>query len=131
MNCLRYIVGADPIEVLSATPDLMPTQDGSPSKVDAGMTATFAFPGDVTGAAICHLRTSPTFGFIPQFPRVQLSIKCENGELEMLNHVMPVLYHWIEVSVKDGKGGNGRKKRVEKVYNSTEPDVKGEDWWTT
>ena len=131
MNCLRHIIGADPLDVLSATPDLMPTKDGSASKIDQGMTAMFAFPGDATGTVTCHMRVPPTLGFIPHFPTIRLAVICENGELNVFNFVMPSLYHSIEVSVKDGKGGQGRKKRIEKVYKPTESGIKGEDWWTT
>lgn len=131
VNCLRYLFGTDPSEVLSATADPMPTTDGSASKVDAGTTATFAFPGDATGTAVCHMRVPPSFGLVPIMPTIFLSVSCENGELKVFNFVMPTLYHWIEVSVKDGKGGKAVKKRVEKVYKPLEPGVKGEEWWTT
>lgn len=131
LHCLRYLFGANPLEVLSATADTMPTSDGSPSKIDAGTTATFAFPGDATGTATCHMRVPPTLGIIPALPSMPLSVTCEKGELKVFNFVMPTLYHWIEVSVKDGKGGKAIKKRVEKVYKPLNPGVKGEEWWTT
>ncbi|EKM54182.1 uncharacterized protein PHACADRAFT_210000 [Phanerochaete carnosa HHB-10118-sp] len=131
VNCLRYILGTDPLEVLSSISDLMPTNDGSPSKVDTGTTATFAFPGDATGTVTCHMRVPYMLGFIPHFPTILLTVHCENGELKMFNFVMPSMYHTIEVSAGDWKGNKSMKKRIEKVYKPTEPGAKGEEWWTT
>ncbi len=131
INCLRYLTSSNPTSVLSATPDLVPSKTDSPSLVDAGTTATLAFPSDITGTLTCHLCKPPTLRVIPKLPNVTFQVTCENGEMSMYNFVMPTLYHWIEVSVKTGKGGKDRKKRVEKVYKPTDPEWKGEEWWTT
>ncbi|GJE97739.1 Gfo/Idh/MocA family oxidoreductase [Phanerochaete sordida] len=130
-NLLRYIFGTDPLEVLSATADVVPTASGEPSKIDLGTTATFAFPGDATGTATCHMRMPHALGFIPRFPVMQLTVTCERGELSMFNFMIPTMYHTIQVVVREGKGGKSAKKRVEKVYKPTEPGKKGEDWWIT
>ena len=95
------------------------------------MTATFSFPGDATGTIACHLREPPLLGFIPRFPSILLTVTCENGKMKLYNFVMPSIYHYIEVTTKTGPQGKSSKKRVEKVYKPTQPDVKGEEWWVT
>ncbi len=62
-----------------------------------------------------------------------MRIEGEGGEVNVFNFVVPTFYHYIQVSVRDGEGGKGRKKRVEKVYTPKDAnmDWKGEEWWTT
>jgi predicted dehydrogenase len=131
ISCLRYLMGSNPISVISAKPDVFRTKDGSKDKIDAGMTATLVFPADATASIYCHHRAPPRFGIIPQIPGAGVTVQCENGELKMFNYLWPFLYHYIEVSTKTGPGGKGRKKRLEKVYIPTKPGVKGEAWWST
>lgn len=124
LNCLRYVLGAEPTEVLSATPDVFKPQ------VDGAMTATLAFPGDATGTMTCNLRERGRFGVIPRLPTLQLEVRGDAGELSMMNFVMPMLHHSITVEVWTGAQGKERKKRVEKVYGPKEGG-KGEEWWST
>lgn len=128
MNVLRFLAGADPTSVLSATQLNVPKPvRDSPQLVDEGMAATLAFPDDVTGSLSVNLREPFLYGIIPRFPKVHVSVQCENGEIRVFNFVMPTLYHYIEVKTKD-KGG---KTRTEKVYKPTEAGFKGEEWWLT
>ncbi|THG96182.1 hypothetical protein EW026_g5612 [Hermanssonia centrifuga] len=69
INCLRYLTSSNPTSVLSATPDLVPSKTDSPSLVDAGTTATLAFPSDITGTLTCHLCKPPTLRVIPKLPK--------------------------------------------------------------
>ena len=132
LNCVRYLSGSNPTEVLSASSEVFPN-DESKSLVDTSTTATLSFPSSVVGTITCNLRQAPSYGFIPKFPSVKVRVECEGGEVEAFNFVLPTLYHYIEVAVKDGAGGKGRKKRTEKVYRPKDADMdwKGEEWWTT
>ena len=132
VNCLRYMIGAEPLSVTSASPlELAPSKDASPPNVDTGMTASFSFPGDATAAITCSLGEPLMLGFIPRIPTVLLKVTCENGEMKVYNFVLPTFYHYIEVTTKTGPQGKHSKKRTEKVYKPSQTDQKGEDWWTT
>jgi len=63
-------------------------------------------------------------------PQVWLTVKCENGELDINNFGIPTLYHSIRVRTKDISGKGTVKERVEKAYKF-EDGTKGEEWWTT
>lgn len=135
MNTLRYFASANPTSVISATPDPFPVPNGSEhlDRVDAGMQATLAFPGDVVGTLTCHHRVPSgplRLYLVPILPEMSLTVQCENGELEVFNHIKSTTYHYIKVSVKTGKEGKERKSRIEKVYKPTQPGQKGEDWWS-
>ena len=67
--------------MLTATADVLPGADGQPSKIDAGTTATFAFPGDATGTATCHMRVPPALGVVPRFPTMQLKVNPPMSEM--------------------------------------------------
>ena len=132
INALRYLTNSNPIEVTSATPELVPNKDGSPSLVDGGMSAELVFPNNITGSLTANLRAAPLYGFVHRvLPWMYLKVQCEGGDVVLFNYVMATLYHYIEVSVKTGKEGKERKKRVEKVYKPTADGAKGEDWWST
>lgn len=131
MNCIRYMTSTEPVTVTSAKPAVFSSKTRPASNIDEGMTAEVTFSNDATGLVVCHLRNPPSYYFIPKMPEFLLTVQCEGGELKLYNFVMPTFYHYIEVSMKTGKDGKGRKKRVEKVYKPTEAGVKGEEWWTT
>jgi predicted dehydrogenase len=63
-------------------------------------------------------------------PDIKVTVKCENGEVELYNYIAPVLYHWIRVRVQDPNRKGKVNERVEKVYKFGDGS-KGEDWWTT
>ena len=128
MNCLRYFANANPTSVISATPDAVPPKDGGPPLIDAGMKAELTFPNNITASMLCHLRHPPLYKFLPKFPDITLKVICEGGELKLFNFALPHFYHYIEVVTKSSRGS---KKRVEKVYKSTEAGAKGEEWWST
>lgn len=129
MNCLRYLTSSDPISVISATPILATSTGQSASNlVDRGMSASLALPNSVTATLATDLGVP--YKWVPAMPEIRAVVHCEGGEMEMYNYVMPVLYHWIKVSTRDGTG-TGRKVEYIKEYHFTEGDLKGEDWWTT
>jgi predicted dehydrogenase len=131
VSCIRYLMDSNPTSVVSAKPNMFRTKDGIKDNIDVGMSATFTFPADATGSIYCCLREPPRFGIIPILPGIDFTVQCENGELKMYNFGFPTLYHYLEISTKTGPGGKERKKRLEKVYTSTKPGVKGEAWWST
>jgi predicted dehydrogenase len=132
LNTLRYFSSSNPIAVIDAKPDVFKVKNDENSHlIDAGMEATLSFPNDVIGTLSCHLRVSPRMSIVPIIPEMRMKVVCENGDLEVFNHIVPTLYHWIQVSVKTGPGGKARKTRVEKLYKPSEAGSKGEEWWST
>jgi hypothetical protein len=116
--------------VLSANHDLhIPSASpaGFVPNIDRGTTATLSLPNDVVATLNCNLGLLPYLGFIPRFPRVDVTVECEGGKVELYNFVQPTMYHSIKVHKHD------KTTRVEKVYKFTDAkmDGKGEDWWTT
>ncbi|KAI0316017.1 NAD-P-binding protein [Amylostereum chailletii] len=117
LSVSRYLAGADPERVLSATAD---TSSAFP-KIDLGATAALAFPNDLTVHLKSHFRLPPRFGFIPQFPQVYAHVVGTKGEMTMFNHAGAWAYHYISVDAKDESGKVN--KRTEKRY--------GNEGWTT
>ncbi|KAJ6514886.1 NAD(P)-binding protein [Mycena vitilis] len=115
VNSMRYFAGAEPTSVVSVEHAV------GPPKVDRKTTATFALAGGITSTIYCDLIVPLKFGLIPSMPDINAVIKCEQGEIQLSNYVMPTLYHSITVK-------NGKKSRVEKAY--TFPEL-GQPWWTT
>ncbi|KAL0566394.1 hypothetical protein V5O48_015618 [Marasmius crinis-equi] len=131
ISCMRYLVGADPTEVLSSTYELHKSKSSSSeSRVDRKTEATFAFPNDVTGRIEADLSMPYRFKVIPPWPKTSAIVDCESGSIEMLNYILPTLYHSITVVKRDAKN---RTTRTEKVYKPSDAgwDWKGEDWWLT
>jgi len=92
--------------------------------VDRATTASLALPNDVTAKFTCdlgHPLFLPLTGFIP---KVQISVDCDGGKVELFNFVGPHLFHTITVAPK--KGPN----RKEKAY-AFGNKAKGEEWWST
>ncbi|THU80558.1 NAD(P)-binding protein [Dendrothele bispora CBS 962.96] len=131
LNCLRYLSGTNPTQVLTA----VASPSTSDSKVDRSMTATFDLPNDVFGSITCDLGVPWRFGLIPALPQVSSTVECEGGQVHIMNFVLPTLYHTIKVTKK--KSGNDGKTetetRIEQVYNFADGKMegKGEDWWLT
>lgn len=126
INCIRYLSSSNPTSVLSASHEL----HGGTTKVDRATEATLALPSSVIATLHCDLGMPPIMKCIPRFPQASAVIKCEGGEVEMSNFLMPILYHSITVRTRETKG-KGMKTRVEKVYKYPEGTGKGEEWWTT
>lgn len=114
--------------MLAAAHELPPAPPGAPARVDRGTTATLALTGDSTAALVCDFGLRPRLWVVPRLPEVRVVAVCAGGELEMFNFIMPTLYHWIRVRVREG---SGRRERVEKVYAFAEGAGRGEEWWTT
>lgn len=64
-------------------------------------------------------------------PQVKVVVECHGGEIELLNFVLPTLYHYIKVTTRNSDGS--RKSRTEKVYQFSNGQLKGKDeaYWTT
>ncbi|KAF8659830.1 hypothetical protein AX16_001715 [Volvariella volvacea WC 439] len=132
INCVRYLAGLEPTEVLSASYALPIPSPGSAGKVGRCTTATLAFPNDVTATITCDMGIPHRFGFIPRFPQVAVLLQCEKDDIELYNFVAPTLYHSIIVKKKGEKGNV--QKREEKVYKFADSGIEGRgdaDWWTT
>ncbi|CAL1708037.1 unnamed protein product [Somion occarium] len=130
VNVLRYFTSSEPTSVLSASYTAHPNDP----KVDQAMTTTLAFPGDVVGSIELNFEIPYKFGLIPSLPKMDVTVKAENGEMTVKFFVLPFVYHSINVSVKDGQSGKGAKKRTEKVYSPTSVKgrtLKGEEWWAS
>ncbi|KAF5364654.1 hypothetical protein D9758_005517 [Tetrapyrgos nigripes] len=125
LNCLRYLGGGNPTEILSAT--AVPSHD---PKVDRRMTTTLALPNDIIGTITSDLGIPWKFGFIPSMPQIRTTVECESGSVSLLNFVLPTLYHTITVNEKNGTRSVTRK---EKVYTFADGKMegKGEEWWLT
>lgn len=125
INCLRYMTSSEPTEVI-ATSHVVFEPKNAPAdyvrNIDRRMEATFALPDDRTASIVIDAGLPPMLGFIPRFPNTGFVVECERGRLEMLNHVIPTIYHYISVK------NNGLGARVEKVYKGP---GKGEEWWLT
>ncbi|KAK7455212.1 hypothetical protein VKT23_011087 [Stygiomarasmius scandens] len=123
LNCLRYLSGSNPTEILSAS-----AEPSSDPKVDRGMTATLALPNDVIGTITSDLAVP--WRFIPGMPQVSTTVECEGGSVSLFNFSLPTLYHTITVTKKSG---SKTETRTEKVYKFSDAKMegKGEDWWLT
>ncbi|KAF8216887.1 NAD(P)-binding protein [Mycena galopus ATCC 62051] len=115
IHSMRYFAGADPTDVLSVKHDLQLPQ------IDRKTVATFALPGSITSTILCDLAVPPTLKLFPSIPNLNAVIKCEKGEIKVMNYIAPTQYHSITVTT-------GSKSRVEKAY--TFPDL-GQPWWTS
>ncbi|KAI0043356.1 NAD(P)-binding protein [Auriscalpium vulgare] len=130
----RYLAGADPLRVVTASAD---TSSAFP-RIDIGTTATLAFPPlssasapsasspgaaptEITAIMTTHFRLPPRLGFIPQFPQVSARVIGTRGEVKLFNYLGPWLYHYITVKTTDENGVT--KTRTEKAY--------GNYGWTT
>ncbi|TFY71026.1 hypothetical protein EVG20_g1969 [Dentipellis fragilis] len=127
MSTARYLAGADPVKVTSATAD---TASKFP-KIDIGTTAVLAFPsksGDSESSESqrtypvtlkTHFRIPPRLGFIPVMPQVYAKVVGTRGELKFLNFAGPYIYHYIDAKKTDEKG-NVVSSRTEKRYGEGE-----------
>ena len=130
MSVIRYLASSDPTAVVSATAELSPEKAGKSSLIDTAMTASLELPNNITASLYTNLRKPWRFGILPPMPEADFVVTCEGGELKMRNFAIPTIWHSIEVVTKAGPNGT-TKKRVEKVYKSTESGSEGEEWWTT
>ncbi|KAJ3762072.1 NAD(P)-binding protein [Lentinula raphanica] len=132
LNCIRYLTSSDPTSVISATALPLKSANITETKIDRAMTATLALPNDVIASLEGDLAMPWEF-FPPKLVKVWVEVKCEGGTVELLNFVLPTLYHSIKVT---NKAGGTTTKRVEKVYKFADAHFEsnsnlGEDWWLT
>lgn len=128
LNCVRYLASGNPTAVTSATALRYPKDP----RIDTATSADLLFPpstpnGPPVRASIkCDLFLPNWFWFIPRPPVVSARVVCDQGTVEVLNYVMPVIYHYITVTPNAGK------KRTEKAYAfPSGKSEKGESWWST
>ncbi|KAJ4473635.1 NAD(P)-binding protein [Lentinula aciculospora] len=135
LNCIRYLTSSDPTSVVSATAFPLKAANINETKIDRAMNATLALPNDVLATLEVDLAMPWEF-FPPKLFKFWVEVKCEGGDVELLNFVLPTFCHSIKVSTK---AGGTTTKRIEKVYkfadahmddNSKALDL-GEDWWLT
>ncbi|KAI0367771.1 NAD-P-binding protein [Pilatotrama ljubarskyi] len=122
LTAVRFVTGATsaPLEVTSATAS---GYHSDPTRIDRAMHATYALPDDITAETIADL-SAPGWGplgLIPRWPKLELSVSLEGGDIQVFNFIDPGVIHWIKVRPK---GGANRK---EKVY--TYNDGRGEKTW--
>ncbi|KAA1469097.1 NAD(P)-binding protein [Dentipellis sp. KUC8613] len=130
MSAARYLAGADPVKVTSATAD---TASKFP-KIDLGTTAVLAFPSKPAGVSETseadsqstypvtlktHFRLSPRLGFIPAMPQVYAKVVGTRGEVKLFNFAGPYIYHYITVKRTNEKG-KVVSSRTEKRYGEGE-----------
>ena len=127
MHLFRYLIGANPTSVLAAA--LSPPPFPADPLVDHRTTAALAFPNDVTASLTVDYARPLRWGFLPHLPNFRAIVRCEAGELEIVNFSFASLWHYIQVRPK----GPGKKERTEKAYTFRESGVeaKGEDYWMT
>ena len=123
ISCARYLTSSNPTEVISAKPTSVYEPD---PRIDDGITALLAFPGDVTAEVTCNLQHPPwgPFGLLPSLPELGVTAKCEGGEIRLNVFSVPHVFHTITVKP------TGQPERIEKRY--THPDsTNDEEWWST
>jgi len=98
VSMVRHLLGREP-EVVSAEMKAM-----SPG-VDRFMRAELRFPDGVTGQVRCSMWSARLFEFA-------VRVEGEDGELRVLNPVMPHLFHRLRLRTRAGR-------RVEKVTGET------------
>jgi hypothetical protein len=123
INCVRFLTSSNPTQILSAKPTSIYQPD---PRIDNGINAILAFPGDVLADITCDIQLASwgPFGLIPSLPKLGVTAKCEGGDISLNVFPVPHVFHSIEVVPKDGKA------RVEKHYTHPSGE-KGEAFWTT
>lgn len=132
LSFARYLAGADPVRVLSASAETSPAFP----RVDIGTTAQLAFPptsgseGDapIIASLKAHFRLPGwgPFALIPSMPSPSAHVVGTDGEAFLFNYPGPWVYHYISVKTY-GKHGKGKAiKRTEKRYGE-----KGNGAWST
>ena len=124
MSMSRYLAGANPTKVISAKADAHPNFP----QVDAGTTATLAFPtprestaeasaGGLTANLLAHFRLPPALGFLPAWPKMSVRVSGTHGTAELSNFPGAWVHHNLTVASSEQEGGRSRK-RTEKHYGN-------------
>ncbi|KAJ3862035.1 NAD(P)-binding protein [Lentinula novae-zelandiae] len=135
LNCIRYLSSSDPTSVVSAIALPLKSANIQETKIDRAMSTTLALPNDVLASMEVDL-SMPWEFFPPKLFKMWVVVKCEGGDVEVQNFVLPTFWHSIKVS---NKVGGTTTKRVEKVYKFADAHIDdhskaldlGEDWWLT
>ncbi|KAI0359853.1 NAD-P-binding protein [Trametes cingulata] len=122
LTAVRYVTGATsaPLEVTSATAS---GHASDPARIDRAMHATYALPDSITAETTADLAAPGwgPFGLIPRWPKLELSVSLEGGDIQVFNFIDPGVIHWIKVRPKRGVD------RKEQVYRYD--DGRGEKTW--
>ncbi|KDR69580.1 hypothetical protein GALMADRAFT_255794 [Galerina marginata CBS 339.88] len=123
----RYLIGDNPTSVVSSTPTSVYQKD---PRIDNGITAVLAFPGDKTAEVTCDLQLAGwgPFGLIPRLPRLGVTVTAEGGTIRLSPFPVPHVFHSITVKPA------GKSARVEKHYvhpQASGAEKAGEAWWST
>jgi len=136
LNCIRYLTSSNPTSVISATPTPLKSADINETKIDRAMNATLELPNDIIATIEADLAMPWTI-FPLKIAKIWVEVKCEGGDVELINFVLPTFWHTIKVSTK---AGGTTSTRVEKVYKFADAHLDdgnskalalGEDWWLT
>ena len=125
LAAIRYFAEADgPLEVTRATATPHPAD---PARIDRGMHASFALPGDVSADLYCDFGMPGwgPFGLLPRLPKQLVTLRLEGGTVEFFGFPIPHGYHYITVRPRDGRA------RTEKVYKRPGGDGTDKEWWST
>ncbi|KDR79708.1 hypothetical protein GALMADRAFT_265998 [Galerina marginata CBS 339.88] len=123
----RYLMGGNPTSVVSAQPTSVFRKD---PRIDDGITAVLAFPGDKTAEVTCNIQLAGwgPFGIIPRLPRLSFTVTAEGGTIGLNQFVVPHIYHSITVKP------TSKRTRVEKHFvhpQGSGAEQTGEAWWST
>lgn len=154
LSCLRQVLREDPLKVLEASGRTdLPFKPGKAESEPAeqAITATYRTESGATGRLVADLATTtswmralPGFGW----PKCEVELgekyigdaHSVSRKLTMWNHLMPSIYHRIDVedTHKVYRGGEVSKtwneSKFVKAYTWAPGDnrgVTGQDWWTT
>ncbi|KAF5377795.1 hypothetical protein D9757_008091 [Collybiopsis confluens] len=139
LNCIRYLSSSNPTSVISATALPLKSANIQETKIDRAMTATLALPDDVVATLDTDLAIPWTLIPPAKSIRIWVEVKCEGGDLTLVNFVLPTFWHSIKVSTK---AGSTITTRTEKVYKFADVHLEngpgdsntldlGSDWWLT
>lgn len=127
ISVARYLIGDNPTSVISSKPTSVYHDD---PRIDNGITAVLAFPGDKTAEVTCDLQLAGwgPFGMIPSMPRLGVTVNAEGGSIRLNVFPVPHVFHSITVQP------TSQPARVEKHYvhpKSSTAVNPGEEWWST
>ncbi|KAF9507858.1 hypothetical protein BS47DRAFT_1398242 [Hydnum rufescens UP504] len=130
IHLLRYVLGADPVDILKIAVNPF----AHDPRADRSMRAVFELPNDVTASIYCDLNMpkrsilgpTPFFRYLPRFPSMTIKIFGEEGEIYMNNFLCPSNYHTIYVTKND-------KTESIKAYTGEQlsKEMKGDATWST
>ena len=88
IRLLRYLTAEEPAIIAAEAACITP-------QVDHTMRADFQFPSGITARMICSFRAS-------RVPSISLRVIGSQGEMSVMNPVLPQLFNWVTVRTKRG-----------------------------